>query len=265
MTGLLVSVRNADEARLAAASRVDLIDVKEPLRGSLGRADVAVWRDVLTAVGRQSAVSVALGELLTDDVSEAARQTAGVAFAKIGLAGCARQTDWQAQLQHAFTMLVPGVAAVAVVYADAGPARAPPPAAVLDAAIAMGCQAVLVDTYDKSSGSLLDHLPTAALGAFVQAAQQRGLQVVLGGSLTLSAMPRVLDLAPDYIAVRGAVCRGPRHGPLDHQLVSSLVAQMRSHTPQHARPLTPSAGNLASTAPRRMPIQSQPGRGQGDQ
>ena len=32
MTGLLVSVRNGVEARMALAAGVDLIDVKEPLR-----------------------------------------------------------------------------------------------------------------------------------------------------------------------------------------------------------------------------------------
>ena len=38
MTGLLVSVRSASEARVALAAGVDVIDVKEPNRGSLGAA-----------------------------------------------------------------------------------------------------------------------------------------------------------------------------------------------------------------------------------
>lgn len=46
MTGLLVSVRDAREARLALAGGVDLIDIKEPSRGALGGADPAIWRDV---------------------------------------------------------------------------------------------------------------------------------------------------------------------------------------------------------------------------
>ena len=44
MAGLLVSVRSADEARTALAGGATVIDVKEPERGPLGRADPATWR-----------------------------------------------------------------------------------------------------------------------------------------------------------------------------------------------------------------------------
>ncbi|MBY0228781.1 MAG: (5-formylfuran-3-yl)methyl phosphate synthase, partial [Gemmataceae bacterium] len=37
MPGLIVSVRSADEARIALENGADLIDVKEPSRGALGR------------------------------------------------------------------------------------------------------------------------------------------------------------------------------------------------------------------------------------
>ena len=39
---LLVSVRSAAEAEIALHGGADLIDVKEPTRGSLGRADGAI-------------------------------------------------------------------------------------------------------------------------------------------------------------------------------------------------------------------------------
>ncbi len=42
MTRLLVSVRSAAEAEIALSAGADLIDVKEPSRGSLGAADPAV-------------------------------------------------------------------------------------------------------------------------------------------------------------------------------------------------------------------------------
>ena len=47
MTRLLVSVRDALEARVAMGAGVDLIDVKEPRRGSLGRASNSVVAAVL--------------------------------------------------------------------------------------------------------------------------------------------------------------------------------------------------------------------------
>ena len=47
MTRLLVSVRSVEEAEAALAGGADLIDVKEPTRGSLGRADDAVIAAIL--------------------------------------------------------------------------------------------------------------------------------------------------------------------------------------------------------------------------
>ncbi|MES1213307.1 MAG: (5-formylfuran-3-yl)methyl phosphate synthase, partial [Singulisphaera sp.] len=49
-TGLLVSVRDANEARDALLGGADLIDLKEPTRGSLGRVDSAMIGEVVAQV-----------------------------------------------------------------------------------------------------------------------------------------------------------------------------------------------------------------------
>src|SRR5437870_6982957 len=61
--GLLVSVRSASEAEAALAGGAHLIDVKEPGRGPLGRADDATIAAVVQRVAGRRPVSVALGEL----------------------------------------------------------------------------------------------------------------------------------------------------------------------------------------------------------
>ena len=63
MPALLVSVRSAAEALAARAGGAAVIDVKEPARGPLGRADVDVWREIFAAIPPVVPVSVALGEL----------------------------------------------------------------------------------------------------------------------------------------------------------------------------------------------------------
>ena len=63
MTGLLVSVRDAQEAEAALRGGASLIDVKEPLHGSLGAALPEVWREIRAAVPRDITCSAALGEL----------------------------------------------------------------------------------------------------------------------------------------------------------------------------------------------------------
>src|SRR5207247_1469374 len=95
MTRLLISVRSAAEAEVALAGGADVIDVKEPRRGALGRADVDVWRAVWKLVGRRAIVSAALGELLDGTIFDVASDAAGFSFVKIGLAGCQTQRGWQ--------------------------------------------------------------------------------------------------------------------------------------------------------------------------
>ena len=69
MTRLLVSVRSAAEAEAALSGGASVIDVKEPTRGALGRADDAVIADVVRSpAGRRSAppsASCATGRAIT--------------------------------------------------------------------------------------------------------------------------------------------------------------------------------------------------------
>ena len=164
MTGLLVSVRNGQEARLALAGGADLIDVKEPIRGALGAADPAVWADVLSAVAGAVPASVALGEV-SEACEPAHRGTLSrFQFAKWGLADCRRHADWLPRWAERLGWLPPGVTPVAVVYADWQRAESPPPEQIIEAAAGLGCGVVLFDTFDKQHGGLLDHLSRQELG-----------------------------------------------------------------------------------------------------
>lgn len=230
MTRLLVSVRDVDEARVALRAGVHLINVKEPSRGSLGRADRSVVDEIVAAVGKAAPVSMALGELAADGGLAGGATAAGVSYVKLGLAGMAEEPDWPERWRRAVEPLG-GVGVVAVVYADWPTARAPRPDRVLEQARRLGCRAVLIDTFEKSAGNLLSHWPIDALSAFVAQIRRRAMLAVLAGSLDGDALGRVLSLAPDYIAVRGAACRGGRGGPLDFQRVCGLVWQVFSRPP----------------------------------
>lgn len=241
MTRLLVSVRSVEEARQALAAGVDLIDFKEPRRGSLGPVDARLAAEMLRAIGGRAPVSMACGELVASanvapDPQAAAswrHPPAGVAYAKLGLAGCAAMTgcaasaDWVRLWADWIAGLPPGAAPVAVAYADWRRAEAPPPDEVLGHAAALGCRAVLVDTFDKSAGDLLRHFDTDALRRHVSEVRRRGMLSVLAGSLSWASLPEVLAARPDYVAIRGAVCSGSREAALDAGLVRQWVERLR--------------------------------------
>ena len=222
MTRLLVSVRNSAEALAALRGGADLIDLKEPQLGSLGAVPTSAWSEIREAIADRVPLSVALGELLEDDCEQRASASQGFQFAKIGLAGTAQRDDWLERWSAAIQRLPSTTQAVAVVYADAEQAQSPAPRTILAAAQQLHCAAILVDTYQKTRGSLLDLWSMAQLTQFRHDAREAGLICVLGGSLHEQHIPRLLPIAPDYIAVRGAVCRGARTATLDPELVASL-------------------------------------------
>ena len=224
LPGLLVSVRSADEARVALAGGADVIDVKEPNRGSLGAADAQVVAEVAAAVGEFAPISVALGELL--EGQRFAAGAAGMAFAKIGLAGCRSRADWPARWRAAIAEWPACVRPVAVVYADWQFADAPPPENVLAEAAAIGCPALLVDTWDKSRGTLFDHWAAQDVTQFCRHVRAAGIAVVLAGSLHGESLAAAAACRPDLIAVRGAVCAGGRTGAVVTARVRSVRAAL---------------------------------------
>ncbi|MFO0896316.1 MAG: (5-formylfuran-3-yl)methyl phosphate synthase [Pirellulales bacterium] len=221
MTRLLVSVRSAAEARLAVEAGVDLIDVKEPSHGSLGRAEPAVWQEVAASAGR-TPLSAALGELRDWEDSIALAIPAGYSYVKLGLAGMASQA-WREPWRRALEALPDTLNRVAVVYADVEAAQSPAPDALLTAARDLSCSVALVDTFVKRGRGLLSWWKLDEVAAFVDGAHERGMLAVVAGSLTAHDIARLLPLDADYVAVRGAACAGDRAAELSAPRLLELV------------------------------------------
>ena len=231
MAKLLVSVRSKDEALAALAGGAAIIDVKEPMNGSLGRAPLDVWREVREVVASPNPVSVALGELDDWLGFDAAKippgSWAGLAYCKLGLAHAPADwiDRWRDLRQRLAESGSSSPAWVAVVYIDWQAAGAPAPDAVIEAARAIDeCHGVLFDTWDKSraSGINLTWKP------MVELVRDSGRFVALAGSLDVEAIARLAPLAPDILAVRGAACAGgDRLAPIDAERVAVLARAAR--------------------------------------
>ncbi len=203
MAGLLVSVRSAEEAHDSLRGGADVIDVKEPRHGPLGRAGSNVWNEVRAVVPRAVPMSLALGELVEWRGAAIAHDLAEVAYVKMGLAGTPR--DWTSRWDDVRASLGDRVNWVAVAYADWITANAPAPGSVIEHAIDSGCAGVLIDTYDKSRTTRIEvALPWTG---WIGQARSAGLFVALAGGLRPDDLIRLSPLQPDLFAVRGAVCR----------------------------------------------------------
>ena len=219
---LLVSVRDSAEATAALAGGADLIDVKEPKRGSLGRADVATIVAVVRAVGGRTPVSAALGELREWPlVGAAAEIPDDVGFVKWGLSGLSDRR-WD-QALFAASRLLPFAQMVVVAYADWARAEAPRPADVAAVIVQAPWKILLIDTWIKDGSTLLDWLSTDELSRMIQQCRDAGKRVALAGSLSAAEIDRLRDVRPDWFAVRGAVCEGGREGSVSEVRVRELA------------------------------------------
>ena len=108
------------------------------------------------------------------------------------------------------------VEVVAVAYADWEKADSVPPAEVARFAKRFRYRAFLLDTFAKDGKTLLDWMTPAEVAELVSGLKRCGVQVAVGGSLKLEQVRQLKNAAPDWFAVRGAVCAGgKRDGVLD--------------------------------------------------
>jgi uncharacterized protein (UPF0264 family) len=234
-SSLLVSVRCADEVTSAVLGGAKIIDVKEPLHGSLGMASLETLAACSAAVPERLLWTCAGGELLdrNGNGDSAARRMA-VSLAglkrlpyavKFGLSRCC-DIEWTEVFHDVAASLPVNVRAIPVAYADWQAAGSPDVPAVLNAANLYGWSTVLVDTFDKAeSGSLLDLVSIKTLQDWVAQASRHGVDIVLAGRLSLEDVPAVSACEPMAVAVRSAVCIGGRNGRVDTRLVQMVASQ----------------------------------------
>lgn len=231
-TRLLVSVRNADEARAAIAGGADVIDVKEPHAGSLGRASSSAMHAVAEMVHQTPTIpcSVALGEMneVVADL-DALQIPSTVRWVKLGLSGCSNHRDWLQEWLRIREHLGGNHQWIAVAYVDAATVTSPSVRKVLAAAIETRCAGLLLDTFSKTSGTLLDLLSVDELHGITREAQAAGLLVALAGRVCRDDLSVLLPLQPDLIAVRSAVCHNHnRTAAVDADLVASFRRAMQT-------------------------------------
>lgn len=229
-TNLLVSVRSAEEARAALDGGADVIDVKEPSRGSLGAASPATIVSVIEEVDGAALVTAACGELT--EYQAGTPLLKGLYAAKIGMAGTSSLTENERNALWANALTDFGLShRVAVAYADYQASKSPSPELVVRAGAALGCRFFLIDTFDKSL-SLCDLVAkdtafSEEIDCSLKLATSHHMRLVIAGSVRQQDLRGVVSRwSPDYIAVRGAACDGSRNGPVSTSKVRGLKSEL---------------------------------------
>ncbi|MBA3318729.1 MAG: hypothetical protein H0T50_11665 [Gemmatimonadales bacterium] len=227
---LLVSVRAVGEVGPALGGGADIIDAKEPAHGSLGAVSPEAMRAISGRVPAAVPFSVALGDFTSPVAVRRALARVRLPgrgapiYLKLGFAGQRSDFVLASILAAALETAAPLGAdhiVVPVAYADHGSGHSPLPEDLLHLAITAGARAFLVDTCLKDGRSLLDWLSLDRLSSLSAGARSAGLLFAAAGSLDLTSLGHLRDIA-DVVGVRGAACRGGREGWVDSLLVRRI-------------------------------------------
>lgn len=248
---LLVSVRSAAEAGPALLGGADIIDAKDPARGSLGAVSPEALAAIVRRVPSEAELSLALGDLtcmeqaaqIITRLPAFARQS--TTYVKLGFAGVPSPERVGSLLEAALALarehpLQPRV--IAVAYADAGQAESADPESMARVAARSGVAGFLVDTYRKDGRNLLAWMEPRRISALLARGRNAGLITAVAGSLQAEDLPALTLAGPDIVGFRGAACTGGREGRVSQTRVRQLrraVDQANSEFLQEAFLLLP--------------------------
>ena len=224
MTQLLISVKNLDEAKMAFAAGVDIIDLKNPNDGALGSLDLTVTREIVQQVNGQAVVSATVGELhasiqaLVTDIQ--LRADIGIDIVKIAVSELFMQERFFDEITR---LTKAGIQLVAVFFADEGICLD-----VLPKLKNTGFYGAMLDTRDKRK-NLLQVQSVEALDLFTQQCHYFQLKSGLAGSLQPQHIDLLNELNPTYLGFRGGVCENAqRKSNLNDSKMRHVINMLRN-------------------------------------
>jgi uncharacterized protein (UPF0264 family) len=227
MTGMLASVNSLEEAGLVLAQNVDIIDLKEPALGALGGLKIGLVKKIVTAINGQCPISATIGDLpmqpeLVFNSVQAMAET-GVNYVKIGFfpdGNVVQVIEKLAQLSLQTKL-------IAVLFADTKPSFS-----LINHLKDAGFTGIMLDTLDKSKGSLMSVMAINDIEDFVRQVKSKHLICGLAGSLKRTDIPLLMPYHPDYLGFRGALCdQQERTSCLNKQAVLKIKQAMIEFPP----------------------------------
>ena len=224
MTQLLISIKNAQEAKLALASGVDIIDLKDPNIGALGALDLATTKVIVDLVNGRAIVSATVGEQhssLSELVADIqTRADIGVDIIKIAISDLFQETDFYDEISK---ITKAEIKLVVIFFADEEVNLN-----LLPALKNAGFYGAMLDTKNKQY-DLLHVQQQDNLCLFTQRCHYYQLTSGLAGSLQPQYIDLLMKVNPTYIGFRGGLCENScRESALNLAKVNEVVNMLRN-------------------------------------
>lgn len=226
MIKLLISVKNAQEALLAADAGADLIDLKDPEVGALGNLDAQQSKGIISALQNKCIVSATVGDTHIDWPAQLAliheKVALGLSVIKLPVTPFFDEPEYLKSLsalvdQH-------HVKFIAVFFADETIDLQK-----VDTLISARFYGAMLDVKQKST-NLVASCEVATIATFVKLCKLHQLQVGLAGALRIEWLDNIIVHQPDYVGFRSGVCEDYcRQHTLIHKKVKEISDKLYKH------------------------------------
>ena len=226
MPELLVSIRNAEEARIAKLGGANWIDVKEPRKGPLGKAEDQVLEKIAID-NKLSKLSAAMGEIINySNVSSYNFVLENYSLIKFGTSTADFPTIQQRLTEIARNSQRSPNSIVLAAYADFKRAESPRPDLFPAFCAQEGIEYLLIDTFLKDNSHLFTWLSAQELSCIRGKCAKLGIKLALAGKLGVEHIPALREIDPHIVGLRSAVCDD---GIRDNSISLERIQFWKSH------------------------------------
>ena len=218
-TKILTSIKSLSEINLVLKKKVDIIDFKDPASGSLGDLPTKKINFFLKYIPSTQLTSATIGDI--KDLDEIKKKTimlskTKVDFIKIGFFFNENKIKSLVNLKKLAKKKI-----IAVLFADNKPNLK-----VIKEIKKIKFDGILIDTENKKNGNLRNYLSKNRIKNFINASKKQNLSIGLAGSLNIKDINPLIELGPDYLGFRGAMCeKNKRKENISEALLDRLISK----------------------------------------
>ena len=225
----LISLKNIEEISNQVIQEVDILDLKNPLKGAIGAWRVNNIKKVISLHKNKIKISATLGDIFGDKeflIKLKKFDCLGLDFIKFGLLSIDQKNLFEKLRMIESRVFKTNL--VCVVFVD----KKNHLNLVnnnLNYFLKCGVKNILLDTFGKKKGDLLNFCKTDYLRKFISKCKKKNIKIGLAGGLKEIQIPLIVKLNPDIVGFRSAICRSnKRTSSIDIKKIKKLSGYFNS-------------------------------------
>ncbi|MDB2461492.1 (5-formylfuran-3-yl)methyl phosphate synthase [Gammaproteobacteria bacterium] len=223
MSKILASIKDLSEAKILINTDIDIIDLKDPSNGALGRLKTNDIEIIVNFIAKKKLTSSTVGDLPNDEelISKNVKEVSStnVDFIKIGV--------YENSYIKTLCNMKSCKKLIAVFFADK---FLPTENEILDLKES-DFSGIMLDTSNKKSGNLFNHVTYSQINNFLAIAKSMSLLTGIAGSINKTHIDDIIKLNPNYMGFRGALCENnaSRSSNISTENVNDIVKLVRRY------------------------------------